>query len=328
MRADRRVGGAAQFVEQVLHLLDRQRIVGLDRRVTGDGRGEVLDAAPLRRGAPRSRPSRSSARTRIAAAAASIFTIAAPPRRGRCDRRTARHSKPRRARSSSCAPSASTLGRRQLDHERRQQALALERRATSGARGPARRGCARGRRADRRCSRPSLSMATMKVSRSWPSGTIGRTGSTVLPLERALGGLHSPGRQPASPARAGRRRAGATVDGSLNTPGSVATAARRASAAPSAGSPPGPISAARRSHCQRRRPPEPPARGTRVQLRLRRLACPSASISAAPQHLVHQPGSRNRTSALVGCTLTSTRSGASSRNRCTSGLRSRIVAVL
>ena len=55
---------------------------------------------------------------------------------------------------------------------------------------------------------------------------------------------------------------------------------------------------------------------------------PSASPTARRTTSWTSDCSRKRTSALVGCTLTSTRSGGISRNRCTSGLRSRFEATL
>ena len=57
-------------------------------------------------------------------------------------------------------------------------------------------------------------------------------------------------------------------------------------------------------------------------------SCPSASANARLTTSWTSDCSRNRTSALVGWTLTSTRSGGSSTNRCTSGLRGFTVARL
>ena len=57
-----------------------------------------------------------------------------------------------------------------------------------------------------------------------------------------------------------------------------------------------------------------------------RRPAPSASISARRTTSCTSDCSRNRTSAFVGCTLTSTASGGISMNRCTSGLRSLIDA--
>ena len=54
---------------------------------------------------------------------------------------------------------------------------------------------------------------------------------------------------------------------------------------------------------------------------------PSASPMARRSTSCTRDRSRKRTSAFVGCTLTSTRSGGSSMKRCTSGCRSLIVAV-
>ena len=84
----------------------------------------------------------------------------------------------------------------------------------------------------------------------------------------------------------------------------------------------------------------PPARTPGMRRRRRRSArrapgcscscgtppCPSASISARRTTSCTSDCSRNRTSAFVGCTLTSTASGGISMNRCTSGLRSLIDA--
>ena len=135
---------------------------------------------------------------------------------------------------------------------------------------------------------PSSSTAMMNVSRNWPSGIIGRMSTAPCRRRRAA---------PRSLERPGTP-AGAAVAG----PASGGRAARR--------HPPTRIDAASQHARQRRSVAARRADRSGRELQLRHAALRRARPSSARRTTsCTSDCSRNRTSAFVGCTLTSTRVG-------------------
>ena len=128
MRTHRRMRRPPQLVEQVLHLLARERVVRLDRGVAGHRRGQAAQAR-RRSPAPGARPSRSAATARSAASLRVQSRSAGTAATRRLDAAEVFDLEAEPAERGAVREQRLVLASADLEHDRRQQPLRFERAA-------------------------------------------------------------------------------------------------------------------------------------------------------------------------------------------------------